>query len=192
MLVPVTREGCHDENPSRIPWGRIRIFTKEKENITWGKRNLKLLFLTVEGEKNRESVAKHNPRSKKVSNEHSLMFTISKLSAESHMCLTCSDTDFLRCHLSLFHLNCINYWDDIMNQKLCLAFEQLGHFWRRWAIQTASSDSCGFWNNNGIWFTIILGSGFKLMDTNNRYSLFSKKKNISKWEVQMGPTQGSP
>ena len=176
VFIPVAGEGCHDENPSRIPWGRIRIFTKAKENITWVKRDLKLLFLTVEGGKSWESMAKHSPRSKKVSNEHSLMFTISKLSAESHIYLTSSDSDYLRCHLPLFHLNCINCWDDIVNQKLSLAFEQPGHFWRWWAIQTASSDSCSFWNNSGIWFTIVLGSGFKLMDANSGYSLFSKKK----------------
>lgn len=63
----------------RVPQSRIRILSKGRETINRHKRDLKLLFLTVE-EKSMESMSIQSPRSKTVSNEYSKAHYFKKLS----------------------------------------------------------------------------------------------------------------
>lgn len=117
----------------------------ERGTITRHRRDLKLLFFTVE-EKSLESMATQSPRNKKVSNEHSPRFSISKHLAGSHMHLTSSNTDSLKCPIPHFLLEWLQLWRWYCESKALIGFWAIPrHFWSGWAVPAASSDSCGFW-----------------------------------------------
>lgn len=103
--------------------------------------------------------------------------------------LTSSDTHCLKCHSPPLFFPWIALWiissDCLLSKSKDTQDRVGGQDWHPHLIVVASEV------NSGIWFTIGLGNGFKVIDTSHQYILFSRKS-VSKCKVHVGLTQRSP